>query len=44
MLVWYGLGPDPHFFPYRPVVALPVSCEPLAEDTPAELIDMPRAA
>jgi hypothetical protein len=45
MLVWYRLGSEPDFFFYRrPVVAVPVSREPLAEDTPAELIDMPRAA
>jgi hypothetical protein len=44
-LAWYRLDPEPDFFPYRrPVVAVPVSREPLAEDTPAELIDMPRAA
>ena len=41
----YRLGPEPDFFPYRrPVVAVPVSREPLGEDTPAERIDMPRAA
>ena len=44
MLVWYRLGPDPDPFPYRPIVALPVSREPLADDTPAELIAMPKAA
>jgi hypothetical protein len=44
MLAWYRLGPDPDFFPYRPVAAMPISHEPLADDTPAASIDMPIAA
>jgi hypothetical protein len=44
MLAWYRLGPDPDFSPYRPIAALPVSREPLAEDTPAEPIVLPMAA
>ena len=43
MLAWYRLGPEPDPYPLRQV-AMPVSREPLAEDTPAELIEMPMAA
>ena len=44
MLAWYRLGPTADPYPLRQIATIPVSREPLAEDTPAELIDMPRAA
>jgi hypothetical protein len=44
MLVWYRLGHDPDFSSYRPIAASPISREPLADDTPAESIQTPKAA
>jgi hypothetical protein len=44
MLAWYRLGPTADSYPLRQIATITVSREPLAEDAPAELIDMPKAA
>ena len=44
MLAWYRLSPDPDPYPLRQIATITVSREPLAEDAPAEPIQMPRAA
>jgi hypothetical protein len=44
MLVWYRLGPTADSYPLRQIATIPVSREPLADDTPAELIQLREAA
>jgi hypothetical protein len=44
MLAWYRLGSNADSYPLRQIATIPVSREPLADDTSAELIDMPMAA
>ena len=44
MLAWYRLGPTADSYPLRQIATIPVSREPLADDTPAASIDMPIAA
>jgi hypothetical protein len=44
MLAWYRLGPHADPYPLRQIATITVSREPLADDTPAELIQMREAA
>jgi hypothetical protein len=44
MLAWYRLGPTADSYPLRQIATIPVSREPVADDTRAELIQMREAA
>ena len=43
LLAWYRLGPHADPYLLRQIATIPV-CNELADDTPAELIQMPKAA